>query len=595
MVKPWLLLLPGLLLLGSGCHKIPKKDSSTHFSYFSLPAPEKSGEKAIESIYLDQAERAPSEHHVLLLNIGEAALLARIHLIRSATESIDIQTFIWKEDEVTQVIFQEIEQAAQRGVHVRILVDALNPISGNTRLAEMAVTHPSLEIAVFRPLSEYTQPLTLNKLESLILKMRRLNRRMHNKLLLIDDKVGVVGGRNYENNYFDRSSTMIFKDTDVLVTGPSVVEMNYMFEAYWEHEDSVYLTQFKDVQARLPLPPDTKLIHSPPQEIKEIQQLVKHADAYDLKTSHRYLKFMNVQHAEFYWDPPEKFHWGQKNRSDLFLEAMKEAVYSAEDRVLFQTPYLIYQRGSYKNLKRLRKKNPDLNVWVSSNSLAAADHEVVYGVSYKNRKQLYKKMELEIFEFSPYPKDLLSMVPSYPEFVKVPVAEIQKALVHPLFLSMFAHGHKLTLHSKIFVVDDQIAQIGSHNFDPRSSKLNTECGLLVYDQDFARILRDQILNDMTHGNSWVVGKRNESENLISHMSGFMGGISNLLPLFDIWPYPYTSNFVLKPGYEPLPSSRHPDFHQHYEDVGQFPMVHDVFGIIKARLMKAFGGWTRPFM
>ena len=46
-------------------------------------------------------------HTVYLLETGDDALLARIHLIRSAIISIDIQTFIWADDESGRFLFQE--------------------------------------------------------------------------------------------------------------------------------------------------------------------------------------------------------------------------------------------------------------------------------------------------------------------------------------------------------------------------------------------------------------------------------------------------------------------------------------------------------
>lgn len=587
-----------LILLGTqnACTRIPKRNPAEHFSYFQDVSPEKTGAAPVASRYLDQAAQHPDAHQLMLLNIGDDALLMRIHLIRAATKHIDIQTFIWKEDDVTRQLYEELLQAARRGVQVRLLVDALNPITGNTRLAEMALAHPNLEIALFRPLSYFTEPPTLNALENLVLKARRLNRRMHNKLLLVDDRAGIVGGRNFEGKYFDRHPYMIFKDRDVLALGPSVKEMDRMFEAYWMHKDSVYLTQFRDVKARIPAVLEREAA-TVPDDAGDPQPdpLLTRADLYDPGSGLPHLQLHPVAHSEFYWDAPDKFHWGRKNQNDVFAEKMREVLGQGRERILFQTPYLIYQRQNKRNLAKIRKKAPDLQVWGSSNSLAAADHDIVYGVSYKNRKKLYKNMELEIFEFSPFPADLLDMVPRYPQLIGFSGEEVMKALNQKQWLPFLSRGPKLTLHAKTYVVDGKVSQIGSHNFDPRSAKLNSECGLIIYDEAFSQLVEADILRDIHPGNSWVVAKRVENDNAVSYFSGILGSLSNMLPIFDLWPYHYTSNFQLKPGYDPLPGSRHPDFYLHYEDVGQFPLIHSSLGALKAQMMKVFGGWTRPFM
>jgi phosphatidylserine/phosphatidylglycerophosphate/cardiolipin synthase-like enzyme len=135
--------------------------------------------------------------------------------------------------------------------------------------------------------------------------------------------------------------------------------------------------------------------------------------------------------------------------------------------------------------------------------------------------------------------------------------------------------------------------VGSHNFDPRSLNLNTECGVLIEDEEIAGILEDRILNACAPENAWTVSKA-PSRPVISYFSGFIGGVSTALPFLDIWPYRYTTNFELKAEKEPL-QPRDPDFLENYINVGYFPEVPDSATVIHARLMKAFGGWARPMM
>ncbi|MCI5149959.1 MAG: hypothetical protein D3916_11325, partial [Candidatus Electrothrix sp. MAN1_4] len=68
---------------------------------------------------VDPAEK----NKVALLDRGDDALLLRIHLIRAARQSIEMQTLIWVNDETGRLLMYELIQAAKRGVKVRLLID----------------------------------------------------------------------------------------------------------------------------------------------------------------------------------------------------------------------------------------------------------------------------------------------------------------------------------------------------------------------------------------------------------------------------------------------------------------------------------------
>ncbi len=86
-----------------------------------------------------------------LLENGDDALLARIHLIRQARETIDIQTFIWKSDDTGWFMFYELYLAAARGVQVRLLIDDLSLRSIPKFVAFLADLHPNLTMKQYNP------------------------------------------------------------------------------------------------------------------------------------------------------------------------------------------------------------------------------------------------------------------------------------------------------------------------------------------------------------------------------------------------------------------------------------------------------------
>ena len=301
------------------------------------------------------------------------------------------------------------------------------------------------------------------------------------------------------------------------------------------------------------------------------------------------LRIHEADRVQFIYDTPRKFK-GSKERMD-FDDWFVALLSSGEKRLVYQTPYLIYSRDVRRGFKELRKLHPNFRIIASSNSLAAADHLHVYALSFKHRKELYKKTGIDIYEAKPYPTDQTNFV--YRLDALVDQAIEQSGLDRDDIGELRRAGPRLCIHAKSFVLDSKVVLIGSHNFDPRSAKLNTECGVFIADEEIAKELEELILNACEPQNAWTVSKGPHTP-VISYFSGFIGAISTALPVFDIWPYRYTTNYELKEGCGPL-LPRAPTFQENYTDVGYFPEVPDSSTVIQTRLMKAFLGWSRPLM
>jgi phosphatidylserine/phosphatidylglycerophosphate/cardiolipin synthase-like enzyme len=516
--------------------------------------------------------------YVSILETGDDALLARIHLIRSAHRSIDLQTFIWKDDPTTRFIFDELVKAAERGVSVRMLIDALNMPGSPEYLARLAHAHRNIEICLYKPLSEYAKQGRVGFWDNLVFKAKRMNRRMHNKLLLVDGRIGIAGGRNYEGKYYDRDTAFLFRDRDVLVAGPAVMDMQDSFELFWQDEDAVFLTQLVDVQKAFAGLAEGEPPFSDPDDAWMFKEIDRLANARSLSKVRKGLKVYEADKVQFIYDTPRKFSGNKEHMG--FKEWFDDVLGIARVRLVYQTPYLIYNRATRKAFVQIKKNHPKFRIVASSNSLAAAAHASAYAISFKHRKELYKKSGIDIYEAKPFPADQDLYVHGYARLAKRAAEDGGR---EPL----------LCIHAKSFVIDRKIAMIGSHNFDPRSLKLNTECGVFIGDDEVAGVLEDRILNGCEPRNAWTVSKGPKTP-VISHFSGFIGGISTALPFLDIWPYRYTTNYELREGAAPL-LPRDPAFPENYFDVGYFPGVPDSGKVTQAKLMKAFGGWSRPMM
>lgn len=582
----------------AGCAGIPERELENAFKYQRLKRNELSAAAPIDSVYRDLAATAEKEHeqggtaeYVSLLELGDDALLARVHLIRSARRSIDVQTFIWKQDPTSRFIFDELVKAAERGVYIRVLIDALNMPGTPEELARMAHAHRNLEIALYKPLSDLAEPGPFGFWDNVLFKTRDMNRRMHNKLLLVDGRIGIAGGRNYEGKYYDRDTEFLFRDRDVIVAGPAVLDMQDSFELFWQDKNSVFVTQLTDVQVGFEkLGRDDGAVFADPADAWMFEEIDRLADSRDLSAVRSSIRIYEADQVRFIYDTPRKFK-GSKERMDFdeWFEAVLEGI---EESLVVQTPYLIYNRKIRNALKAIHEAKPGFRIIASSNSLAAADHLHVYALSFKHRKELYKQSGIDIYESKPYPADRVRYIVGYEELVKQALQE--QGIENPTEEDLQSQaGPRLCIHAKSFVADHRLALVGSHNFDPRSNKLNTECGVFIMDDEIAAVLEASILNACEPGNAWTVSKA-PTVPVISHFSGFLGAISSALPFFDVWPYRYTTNYELKEGYKPLPP-RDPNFQDHYIDVGYFPEVPDTATVIHTRLMKAFGGWARPLM
>ncbi|QBG48910.1 phospholipase D family protein [Verrucomicrobia bacterium S94] len=593
-LSPAILLVLGLL---AGCSTIPERDLENAFTYQRLKRHDVHEIEPVESEFLDLASKAwknrehgnPAEY-ISILELGDDALLARIHLIRAAKQSIDLQTFIWKDDAASRFVFDELVRAAERGVLVRMLIDAMVTPADSEQLARMARAHHNLEIALYKPMAETSYVGRIGFWKNLAFKTRRMNRRMHNKLLLIDGRVGISGGRNYQGRYYDRDTDFLFRDRDVIVAGPAVRDMQDSFELFWQDKDAVFLTQFPDVQEEFKQLQEESVRLSDPADAWAFEEIDRLADSYSICSHRNSLNIYEADRVRFVYDTPRKFR-GKKERMS-FDDYFEEVLLQSEDRMVYQTPYLIYSREQRRAFKEIRKKNPKFRIIASSNSLASADHLPVYGVSFKHRKELYKKAGIDIYEAKPFPASQREYVYDYDRILD---RAVQKAGItdRSEIPDIERAGPILCIHSKSFVLDGKITLIGSHNFDPRSASLNTECGVFIFDEDVSAVIERQILKACEPSNAWTVSKGKHIP-VISYFSGFIGTISTALPVFDVWPYRYTTNYELKNGCEVL-SPRDPAFQENYTDVGYFPEVDSSVKVIQTRLAKGFLGWGRPFM
>ncbi|HEX7804472.1 MAG TPA: phospholipase D family protein [Pseudoxanthomonas sp.] len=579
----------------------------------------------------ESTPQAP-RHYALILDQGRDALLARINLIRSARSRIDVQTYIFDKDDSARLVLDELLAASRRGVKVRLLIDQLSAIPDLDILAALSGSHMNFEIRIYNPSFRKAKLNYFDYAGSVLCCFRRFNQRMHTKLILVDDAVGITGGRNYQDDYFDWDAEYNFRDRDVLVAGPASREMAANFDAFWNARRSIPVERLNDVGRKLlkvgvpAMPPDAFLR---PERVAALS-----AEASDQTQMRDRLAqaAMPVGAVKYVADLPQKHRRERPANAAPAVPELKTLISGAQSEVLIQTPYLVMSDAAQDLFRELRQRKPPPQVVVSTNSLAATDNAVVYSMSFKYKRRYLREFGFRIYEYKPFPEDapvdyaalMADGPPLALESDSGPVGpsgsigpssgssrggettrKLQRTESRPSFLSSGAAseplplkraGVRIGLHAKSMVIDNRIGVIGTHNFDPRSENYNTESAVVIDDAAFAQALAASIRRDTSPENAWVIAPRAKPP-VLSGLDYSLGKVSEALPLFDLWPWRYATSYQFKPGPDcpaPLPSND-PAFHRCYEAVGDFPEVNVGPKWLYTRLLTAFGAGLVPIL
>jgi putative cardiolipin synthase len=182
-----------------------------------------------------------------LLTRSNNALMSRIALIDHAAHSIDLQYYIFRNDDTGRLVAQRLLAAADRGVRVRMLLDDIG-LDDKDHVFDALDAHKNIEVRLFNPFNT-RNPSLPSKVAQFVVDGQRLNRRMHNKSFIIDNVVAIVGGRNIGDAYFDASIETNFRDLDVICIGKVVGEASQAFDNYWNSDAAYPVMAFKDRHA----------------------------------------------------------------------------------------------------------------------------------------------------------------------------------------------------------------------------------------------------------------------------------------------------------------------------------------------------------
>lgn len=472
----WLLTLPLI-----GCTTVP---TTTHDARLGGYTPKVTShdfkfdpyQTPIAMCYADELTSGNNISGATLIEDGLSAFVIRSAFARMATRTIDLQTYIYSNDFSSRVLIAELKNAADRGVKVRILLDDYGTKSDIVDVM-LLNQHPNIEVKVFNTVANRSRLLYYPQF---LADFNRLNSRMHNKLFIVDNVAYITGGRNVGSNYFYPETASNFSDTDVLFLGDMTRYATASFDEYWNHHLSIPASAFPKAKSK--------------KALKKLEKSFSDMERRSAEDVRRYNTIINMAMREykqrrfdFSWgrgkflaDPPEKVEMPMAEKEAYrgeIVRALQHLWDKTTDSVYMSAAYFVPGQGGLEHM--LREENSGVHMTIVTNSLASTNAPTVYAKWEKYRKQLIES-GADVYEF---------MVS----------AENLRGKEHDRERKQSSFS---VLHSKTMVFDDDISWIGSFNLDPRSAYFNTENVAIFESPDFAKKLRDMIIQDTQ--TSWRV-------------------------------------------------------------------------------------------
>ena len=461
-----LLLLPLMALLLAACAGPALKEDIVRFEPTYAKPPAEEG-LLYELAHDVTSEHGPEKSGFRLLDHSYDGLIARLALIDSAVSSLDIQTYLWYPDNAGRIILERAIHAADRGVHVRLIVDDLLTIGQDQLISELD-RRPNVEVRLFNPWKDRS---TLSRGGEMVAELERLNTRMHDKLLIADGQAAVVGGRNIGDHYFGLSHDYNFHDLDLLGFGHIARQSNEMFDHFWNSEwvvsavnldvepDPAFAAQaWADLQAKNRAAPELKAFGAEARDWRDVAAWL----AGGLHVGESLLVFDEA---------------AENTIAQNVAEKMFGFMGLAQTELLITNAYIIPGQSAIDFVQSLTDRG--VKVRILTNSLASHDVPAVNS-HYKDWRDDFLNAGAELYELRPDP--------AIQSIVDVPPVQ----------------GEFVGLHTKSVVVDREYVFIGSMNFDPRSFNINTEAGAFVRSPGLAADLAAVMERDMQPENAWQV-------------------------------------------------------------------------------------------
>lgn len=446
-------------------------------------APEYTPPPAQAALWDDVRAAMADDWHVLLNN-GPAALDWRLTAIDSASESIDVQTFLWFFDTAGSMVLDHLLQAADRGVTVRMLIDDTFLVHEDELLMALA-DHPNIEYRVFNPFKRRSGGVATRQLLNLA-EFSRLDHRMHNKSMVVDNQVAIVGGRNLADEYFGLEDSANFRDLELLLGGDVVQEISNAFDKYWNDQWSFPIESIAHAKASAEQLAEARRNND--------AKIHVHAEVGATQLRRKWLEVLksaDTGKAILYVDEPPDQNPGELSEAPVQVaNELAELFDEAHTEIVIITAYLIptpFLEGAVK-----RALDRGVRVRILTNSLGSNNHLTAHSA--------YRKHVNTLLEYGAEMHE-----------VRVDAEDRERYMLEPV------DKKTLALHAKALLIDNDKVFVGSANLDPRSLRINTEMGFLILSEGFNQTTRRMLEPDFSQDNAWQLSL--DADNRVVWVSG----------------------------------------------------------------------------
>lgn len=163
-----------------------------------------------------------NDNNVSMYSDGKLFFNELLESLKKAKKSINIEFYIFKNDDIGTKILNVLEEKAKEGVEVRLLYDSVGSRSLNRNVLNKLINEGG-KVGEFFP--SWLKFININ-----------MNFRNHRKIVVIDNNVGFVGGFNVGDEYLGKDSKFgYWRDTHIKFTGSAVNDLNLRFLADWRY------------------------------------------------------------------------------------------------------------------------------------------------------------------------------------------------------------------------------------------------------------------------------------------------------------------------------------------------------------------------
>ena len=468
------------------------------------------------AITMYKSQRPADSSGFYLLHDGLSAFVARVALIEAASQSLDLQYYIFANDTSGKIIISKLLEAADRGVRIRLLVDDLGTRVENPQVVALD-RHPNIEIRLFNPVVKRNG---VSRALEQLWHFGRINHRMHNKLFIADSLTMITGGRNIADEYFS-SANIDFQDIDIIAVGAILPNAMRSFDEYWNSDGAIPVSLLFSKSESLPNLSDIR------QSVAQFllkQQHSEYSNALHNSSLAQTLLTGNIPmtwgEATLYVDPPQKALDHEHTEVEQYLGYhLKDIIEQANHSLKISSAYFV--PGQEGAALLTKKRQQGVEVSILTNALSTTDVAIVHSGYSRYRKTLLEQ-DVQLWELRS--------------------TAGQKQRIH-----WFKGKSKASLHAKTMVIDNNAAFVGSVNLDGRSFIQNTEIGLYIESDQINRQLSDlfdawispenawQLSLDQSHNLTWQAHDNNHTITLkkdpeTSTWQRFKVWLLGLLPL-----------------------------------------------------------------